>query len=110
MSLRITRSDWSLGDLEHYAAWHDREAGWGIAERYLHAVAASLKRLSEEPTMGHPARFDAPELADLLCAAVEKPFNKHLIFYRFDRTHLFAERAVHGARDLPRRLQEPPDR
>jgi hypothetical protein len=31
-----------------------------------------------------------------------------LIFYRYDGTTLCAERVVHGARDLPRRLTEPP--
>jgi len=31
-----------------------------------------------------------------------------LIFYRHDGERLFAERLMHGARDLPRRLVEPP--
>ena len=35
MSLRIQRSEWFIGDLEHYAAWYDREASWEVAERYL---------------------------------------------------------------------------
>jgi hypothetical protein len=38
---------------------------------------------------------------------VEKPFQKILIFYRHDATELSAERLMHGARDLPRRLSEP---
>jgi len=38
MSLRVQRSEWFIGDLEHYAAWYDREAGWDLAERYLKAV------------------------------------------------------------------------
>ena len=32
MSLRVQRSEWFIGDLEHYAAWYDREAGWDLAE------------------------------------------------------------------------------
>ena len=28
MSRRITRSDWFIADLEHYAAWYEQEAGW----------------------------------------------------------------------------------
>jgi toxin ParE1/3/4 len=39
---------------------------------------------------------------------VEPPFNVHLIFYRVVDDALFAERLMHGARDLPRRLLEPP--
>jgi toxin ParE1/3/4 len=108
MSLRVQRSEWFVGDLEHYAAWYDREAGWEIAERYLKAVAATLARLAETPTLGHRTAFDALELGGLRCQHVEKPFQKHLIFYRFNETTLSAERAVHGARDLPRRLVQPP--
>ena len=108
MSLRVQRSEWFVGDLEHYAAWYDREAGWDIAERYLKAVAATLARLAESPGLGHETGFDALELSGLRCGQVEKPFQKHLIFYRYNETTLAAERAVHGARDLPRRLLQRP--
>ena len=108
MNLRVQRSEWFLGDLEHYAAWYDREAGWEIAERYLQAVAATLARLAAIPTLGHGTNFEAPELGELRCLPVEKPFQKHLLFYRFNETMIFAERAVHSARDLPRRLRQPP--
>ena len=106
MSLRVQRSEWFMGDLEHYAAWYDREAGWSIAERYLKAVAATLSRLAEEPALGSGTDFDALELRGLRFRQVEKPL--HLIFYRNNETTLSAERAVHGARDLPRRLAQPP--
>ena len=46
MSLRIQRSEWFMGDLEHYAAWYDREANWDVAERYLQAVAVTLAKLA----------------------------------------------------------------
>jgi len=108
MSLRVQRSEWFIGDLEHYAAWYDREAGWEIAERYLKAVTATLARLAEMPALGHATAFDSPELIGMRCVVVEKPFQKHLIFYRFDETTLSAERAIHGARDLARRLLQPP--
>jgi plasmid stabilization system protein ParE len=107
MSLRIQRSEWFMGDLEHYAAWYDREANWEVAESYLLAVAATLTKLAEMPDLGHRTFFAAEELQGLRCLAVGKPFQKHLIFYRHDATTVCAERAVHGARDLPRRLTEP---
>ena len=108
MSLRVQRSEWFIGDLEHYAAWYDREAGWNLAERYLNAVAETLARLAERPALGHGTSFNAPELSGMRCLQVEKPFQKHLLFYRFDETALSAERAVHGARDLPKRLFQAP--
>jgi toxin ParE1/3/4 len=108
MSLQIRRSDWLIGDLEHYAAWYQSEASWEVAQRYLRAVSTTLARLADMPGLGRPARFSAPLLRDLRLYPVERPFEKHLIFYRHDGATLFVERSVHGARDLPRRLIQPP--
>ena len=108
MSLRIRRSDWFIGDLEHYAAWYQSEASWEVAERYLRAVSATLALLADMPGVGRPARFPALALRVLWCFSVERPFEKYLLFYRHDATALYAERVVHGARDLPRRLMQPP--
>ncbi len=41
MSLKIRRSDWFIGDLEHYAAWYQSEASWEVAQRYLRAVSST---------------------------------------------------------------------
>src|SRR5215831_13959067 len=107
MSLRLQRSEWFIADLEHYAAHYDREADWELAAGYLQAVTSTLARIADIPTLGHPTRFHAPELAGLRCLPAAKPFQKHLLFYRFDQTTVYAERAIHGARDLPRRLMQP---
>jgi len=108
MSLKIRRSDWFIADLEHYASWYEREASWEVAQRYLRAVSTTLARLSDVPGLGRPARFSVPVLQDLRIYPAERPFEKHLIFYRHDEATLYVERAIHGARDLPRRLTEPP--
>lgn len=108
MSLRVRRSNWFIGDLEHYAAWYLKEASWEVAERYLRAIDSTLVRLADMPDCGRSVRFASPLLQNLRCFPVERPFEKHLIFYRHDGSTLFVERAVHGARDLPRRLTEPP--
>ena len=72
------------------------------------AVATTLTKLAEIPTLGHLTVFTAPELKGLRCRSVERPFQKHLIFYRDDDKILYAERAVQGARDLPEQLMQPP--
>lgn len=108
MSLKIRRSDWFVGDLEHYAAWYQSEASWEVAEWYLCAVGATLAKLADMPDLGRPARFSAPVLRNLRVYLVERPFEKYLIFYRHDEETLWAERAIHGARDLPRRLMRHP--
>jgi hypothetical protein len=60
------------------------------------------------PTLGHITSFDPPELHGLRCMQVDRPFERHLIFYRYDELSLYAERAVPGARDLSRRLTQEP--
>ena len=67
MSRRIQRSEWFMGDLEHYAAWYEREASWEVAERYLRSVATALTRLAEMSEIGHPTFFQTPELRGLRC-------------------------------------------
>jgi len=39
---------------------------------------------------------------------VEKPFHRHLLYYRISGEELVAFRVVPGERDLPRRLLDPP--
>ena len=39
---------------------------------------------------------------------VFRPFNKHILFYEVVADELVLRRAMHGHRDLPRRLLEPP--
>jgi toxin ParE1/3/4 len=109
MSLLSKRSDWFVGDLEHYAAWYQSEANWEVAERYLHAVNATIARLADMLGMGRLARFSSPILRNLRYFPVERPFDKHMIFYRHDRAALYLERVIHGTRDLPRRLTERPE-
>ncbi len=108
MSLSIRRSDWFIGDLEHYAAWCQSEVDWELAQRYLQAVSTTLNQLAATPGLGRPARFSVPVLRDLRFHIVERPFEKHLIFYRHDAATLYVERAMHGARDLPRRILQSP--
>lgn len=68
-----------------------------------------VTRLAAMPGIGRAARFSVPVLRDLPLYPVERPFERHLIFYHHDSATLYVERAVHGARDLPRRLTQPPD-
>ena len=63
MSLEVRRSEWFMGDLEHYAAWYDGEAGWELAERYLEAVASTLEKLRDVPSLGHNTHFKHPRTA-----------------------------------------------
>ncbi|MEN9573396.1 MAG: hypothetical protein RL514_1251 [Verrucomicrobiota bacterium] len=109
MSLRLQRSDWFWTDLERQVDWYRDEAGPEVADRFITAVESSLAALTRQPGLGRPRFTDWPELAGIRSFRVEHPFHRLLLFYRHDARPLFAERLVHGARDLPRRLREPPE-
>ena len=108
MRRAIRKSLFFLSDFETQFRWYEEEAGWEIAWRYLLAVDQTLARLAEHSDLGRLRRFSHPELQGLRSFLVERPFHRHLIFYRFDDANLYAVRAMHGARDLPRRLRQPP--
>jgi toxin ParE1/3/4 len=108
VSLRLQRSDWFWTDLERQVDWYRDEAGEEVADRFITAVEATLAALTRQPGLGRPRFTDWPELAGIRSFRVERPFHRLLLFYRHDTRTLFAERLVHGSRDLPRRLRESP--
>ena len=72
------------------------------------AVNQVLFDLTQQPGMGKACRFRHPELQGLRSFQVRPPFHAHLVFYRYGGQEVSAERLMHGARDLPRRLRESP--
>jgi plasmid stabilization system protein ParE len=108
MSLVIVQWDGFWADLRRQVDWYRDNAASGVAERYVDAIEATLQELAETPGIGRPRFMDWPELAGIRSWRVQRPYHRHLIFYRFDDKTLFAERILHAARDLPRRLLESP--
>ena len=109
MNLTVEQSDDFWTDLLRQVDWYRDRAGSEIAERYVNAVEATLGKLAKAPGIGRLRFKKWPELAGIHSWRVQKPYQRHLIFYRFDDQKLFAERILHGGRDLPRRLLQPPD-
>lgn len=108
MSLIITQSDYFWADLQRQVDWYRDYTGSEIATAYVDSVEATLHQLAKTPGIGRLRFWDWPELAGIRSWRVQRPHQRHLIFYRFDEKTLFAERVIHGARDLPRRLLESP--
>jgi plasmid stabilization system protein ParE len=108
MSLVVAQSDYFWADLQLQVDWYRDRAGSEIAAGYVNAVQATLQQLSNAPAMGRLRFLDWPALAGIRSWRVQKPYHRHLIFYRFDDNTLFAERTIHGSRDLPRRLRQSP--
>src|SRR5687767_6815518 len=73
------------------------------AIRFVRAVSQLVPELLENPGRGHPARFDSPDLADILRVLVPG-FAIFAIFYRWNGETLTIITLEHTAQDLPARL------
>jgi plasmid stabilization system protein ParE len=53
-------------------------------------------------------RLCTPEIARLEVLSDSSPFSRHIVFYEILAGEVVRRRAMHGHRDLPRRLLETP--
>ncbi|HYG35895.1 MAG TPA: type II toxin-antitoxin system RelE/ParE family toxin [Clostridia bacterium] len=74
-----------------------------VAIRFVQATQDLVVQLLENPQRGHLARFEAPDLADILRAPVPG-FPLFALFYRWDGQTLTVITLEHTAQDLPSRL------
>lgn len=106
MNLRKTEE--FIADVERQYEWYGLNANWEVADRYLNAVAATCRLLGQHPQLGPCGRFEHPRLLDWRFFVLFRPFHKHLLFYEVIGDAVVMRRAMHGQRDLPQRLIEPP--
>jgi len=104
MTLTIQRSIFFVEDFDLQAEWYATHGDHEVAYRWLAAVETLLLMLATQPGVGRVRQFQHRELAGMRSFRVNPPFDKYVVFYRFNESTLYAERIVHGARDLPRRL------
>lgn len=95
-------------DLALQYAWYFREAGEGIAERYLDAFRGAVDLLGRQSGIGVQRRFRNPRLKGIRSFQLPAPFRVHLVFYCEESDGIVVFRVLHGMKDLPRRLLEPP--
>jgi toxin ParE1/3/4 len=108
--VRIRLASRAEADLTAQYVWYFEQAGVEVAERFLAAFDETAARLAQLPYLGRPRRFRAAALAGIRSLQLAGHFRVHVVFYRFAGGELMIERVVHGARDLPRRLLDPPER
>jgi toxin ParE1/3/4 len=108
MSLAIEKSPAFQSDVTNQFTWYFEKAGDQLAWRFINAVDLTLLKLAGQPDMGTIRRDKNPLLQGLRSYHAERPFDKFLVFYRVTETTIQAIRLMHGSRDLPRRLVEPP--
>ena len=109
MSLRVVQTPESLADIALQADYYAHRENIALAQRFTDAVKTTVRLLATHPRIGKQTDYDHSKLSGIRFFLVQKPFDKHLIFYRVCGDTLDIVRIVHGARDLPRRLLDPPE-
>ncbi len=106
--MNVRKTDVFLGDVGRQYKWYLTHAEAGVADRYLDTVEAVCRLLSRQPQLGPPGGFKHPRLRSWRIFPVFRPFQKHILFYEIIGGEVVLRRAMHGHRDLPRKLLEPP--
>ena len=109
MRLTLERADCFWADLVRQVDWYRDKAGPEVAVRFVDAVETPLADLTRTPGLGRLRFQNWPGLEGMHSFQVRRPFHRLIVFYCFDPATPFAERLIHGARDLPRRLRQSPD-
>jgi plasmid stabilization system protein ParE len=104
--MSVRKADAFISDIERQFEWYALNADWEIADRYLDAVEASIELLGKHPQLGPHGGFKNQRLRDWRFFVVLRPFNKHILYYEIINDAVMLRRAMHGHRDLPRRLLE----
>ena len=106
--MSLHKSDDFISDVERQFEWYVLNAGWDIADAWLDSVEATCRLLGQHPLLGPRAGLNHPRLREWRFIVVIRPFQKHVLFYETNEGNMVMRRAMHGHRDLPRRLLEPP--
>ena len=97
-----------IADMEQQFEWYVKNASWEVAELYLDSVEATCQLLGTHSLLGPHLGSTHLRLTDWRFMVVFRPFQKHLLFYEVSGDDVILRRAMHGHRDLPRKLLEPP--
>lgn len=106
--MSVHKSGDFIADIERQFEWYAIKAGWDVAEHYLEAVEATCRLLGQHPRLGPCGGFTPPRIENWRFFVVFRPFQKHVLFYEVLGENVVMRRAMHGHRDLPQRLLEPP--
>ena len=106
--MSVLKSDDFIADVERQFEWYAVNAGWEVADRYLTAAETTARLLEQHPQLGPRGGFTHPRLRNWRLFVVFRPFQKHVLFYEVVGDDVVLRRAIHGHRDLPKRLLEPP--
>ncbi len=105
--MNVRKTDDFIADIERQYLWYFVKASPEVAGHYLDTVQATCQILGQHPFLGPQAGFAHPRLRDWRFFLAFRPFKRHVLFYEILAGEVVMRRAMHGHRDLQRRLLEP---
>jgi plasmid stabilization system protein ParE len=104
--MNVRKTEEFVADVERQFDWYFANADEEVADHFLDSVLATCQLLGSHPELGPRGGFPHPRLRDWRFFLVFRPFKKHVLFYEVASGEVVMRRAMHGSRDLPRRLLE----
>lgn len=96
-----------IADVERQFQWYVDNANDDVAEGFLAAVEATYRLLGQHTQLGPCGGFTNARLRAWRFFVVFRPFQRHVLFYEIIGDDVVMRRALHGYRDLLRRLLHP---
>lgn len=103
--MSLLKSEEFISDVEQQFQWYLNHSNEEVADRYLEAVETACHLLELHPLIGPCTGFSHHKLRDWRYLVVLRPFQKHILFYEIVGDDVLLRRAMHGHRNLPRRLR-----
>ena len=89
--------------IEHYLS----EAGPAVALKFIDALEDALRQIGERPASGSPRHAHELEIPGLRFRSIGR--FPYLVFYVERDADIDVWRILHGARDIPAWMREPPE-
>lgn len=99
--------EWADRDVENAVDYYRREASARVALHFIDAVQDSYQRIVDDPLIGSARYAHEMEMPELRFSMVRR--FPYLVFYHPVSEGIEVWRILHGHRNIPGRMREPPE-
>lgn len=100
MNGKLSYRDGARQDLISTYRRFTREAGVGVADRFLRSAESRFRRLADMPGIGTRYDLDNPLVGELRFLPLTARFRQYIVLYRPVAAGIEIVRVLHGARDI----------
>ena len=99
--------EWADRDVANAVSYYQREASARVALRFIDAIQDSYRRIADDPLIGSSRYAHEMEMPGLRFSMVRR--FPYLVFYHSVGEGVEVWRILHGHREIPGRMREPPE-